>query len=173
MRRTSFAASAGGRLRPFGAAVEPVEPEALARFLPAWHGIGRDQGRGIDRLRDAVAQLQGIALPVEAWETDVLPIRVPGLHAGDAGRADAGGEVVWIGAGRGRVALHPRDDARAAARSLPAAPSMADAGTWSAHPILEALRARGAMFFSDLVAAVGASERVVLAELWSSSGPAP
>ena len=59
-------------------AVEPVEPEALARFLPAWQGIGRDQGRGIDRLRDMVAQLQGIALPVEAWETDVLPIRVPG-----------------------------------------------------------------------------------------------
>jgi ATP-dependent Lhr-like helicase len=59
-------------------AVEPVEPEALGRFLPAWQGIGRDQGRGIDRLRDAVAQLQGIALPVEAWESDVLPLRVPG-----------------------------------------------------------------------------------------------
>ncbi len=68
-------------------AVEPVEAEALARFLPAWQGIGRDQGRGIDRLRDVVAQLQGIALPVAAWESDVLPIRVPGYTPGDAGRA--------------------------------------------------------------------------------------
>ena len=93
-------------------AVEPVEAEALARFLPAWQGIGRDQGRGIDRLRDVVAQLQGIALPVEAWETDVLPLRVPGYTPAMLDELTAGGEVVWIGAGRGRVALHPRCDAR-------------------------------------------------------------
>ena len=93
-------------------AVEPVEAEALARFLPAWQGIGRDQGRGIDRLRDVVAQLQGIALPVEAWETDVLPLRVPGYTPAMLDELTAGGEVVWIGAGRGRVAIHPRSDAR-------------------------------------------------------------
>ena len=140
-------------------AVEPVEAEALARFLPAWQGIGRDQGRGIDRLRDVVAQLQGIALPVEAWETDVLPLRVPGYTPAMLDELTAGGEVVWIGAGRGRVALHPRSDAR-----LVGGPGIASEVS---HPILDALRSRGAMFFSDLAAAVEESERETLAELWS------
>src|SRR6185437_5623945 len=45
-------------------AVEPVEADALGRFLPAWQGVGRDAGRGIDRLRDVVAQLQGVPIPV-------------------------------------------------------------------------------------------------------------
>ena len=121
-------------------AVEPVEAEALARFLPAWQGIGRDQGRGIDRLRDVVAQLQGIALPVEAWETDVLPLRVPGYTPAMLDELTAGGEVVWIGAGRGRVAIHPRSDAR-----LVGGPGIASEVS---HPILDALRSRGAMFFS-------------------------
>ena len=116
-------------------AVEPVEAEALARFLPAWQGIGRDQGRGIDRLRDVVAQLQGIALPVEAWETDVLPIRVPGYTPAMLDELTAGGEVVWIGAGRGRVALHPRSDAR-----LVGGPGIASEVS---HPILDALRSSG------------------------------
>ena len=149
-------------------AVEPVEPEALARFLPAWQGIGRDQGRGIDRLRDTVAQLQGIALPVEAWETDVLPIRVPGYTPAMLDELTAGGEVVWIGAGRGRVAIHPRGDARLVGSDPASEPlRSADGGTEVSHPILDALRTRGAMFFSDLAAAAGASERETLAELWS------
>ena len=140
-------------------AVEPVEPEALARFLPSWQGIGRDHGRPIDRLRDTVTQLQGIALPVEAWESDILPLRVPGYTPALMDELTAGGEVVWIGAGRGRVAVHPRSDAR-----LLGGPGMASEVS---HPILDALRTRGAMFFSDVVAAVGLSERETLAELWS------
>ncbi len=39
--------------------VEPVETSVLGRFLPAWHGIGRDLGRGQTRLREVVAQLEG------------------------------------------------------------------------------------------------------------------
>ena len=31
------------------------------RFLPAWHGIGRDLGRGPDRVREVVSQLGGVA----------------------------------------------------------------------------------------------------------------
>src|SRR5262249_4653012 len=56
--------------------VEPVAAEALGRFLPAWHGIGRDQ-RGQERLREAVGQLQGVALPVASIETDILRARIP------------------------------------------------------------------------------------------------
>ena len=138
-------------------AVEPVEVEALARFLPAWQGVGRDSGRGLDRLRDVVAQLQGIALPVSAWETDVLPVRVPGYRPDMLDELCAGGELVWIGAGAGRAALYLRGEA--ALLHTPGEPSE--------HPIAAALRARGPLFFADLVAAVGEPDRTVLAELWA------
>ena len=94
-----------------------LEADALARFVPAWQGVGRDAGRGLDRLRDVVAQLQGVALPVTAWEADVLPLRVPRYRPDMLDELCAGGELVWVGAGAlgrgsGRVALYFREDAR-------------------------------------------------------------
>ena len=56
--------------------VEPVEPAALARFLPSWHGIDRRAS-----LREALVPLQALALPVGLWESELLPRRVPGLPA--------------------------------------------------------------------------------------------
>jgi len=53
--------------------IEPVEPAALARFLPAWQGIDRRS-----TLREALVPLQGVSLPVGLWESDVLLRRVPG-----------------------------------------------------------------------------------------------
>ena len=44
-------------------AVEPVEADALARFLPAWQGVERDAGRGLDRLRDARRPAAGRRAP--------------------------------------------------------------------------------------------------------------
>ena len=41
--------------------VEPVEPEAYARFIQAWHGIPGER-RGLDSLVEALAQLQGAAV---------------------------------------------------------------------------------------------------------------
>src|SRR3990170_3930195 len=43
--------------------VEPVEPAALARFLPAWQGVDRRAS-----LREALVPLQGVTLPVSLWE---------------------------------------------------------------------------------------------------------
>ena len=40
--------------------VEPVEPEALARFLPAWHGIPAER-RGVDAVVEALGLLAGRA----------------------------------------------------------------------------------------------------------------
>src|SRR5439155_18259699 len=54
---------------------EPVGTEVLARFLPAWHGIGSEAG-SIDRLPDCVVALQGLALPASVIEGGVL--RPPG-----------------------------------------------------------------------------------------------
>ena len=48
--------------------IEPVPPQTLGRFLPAWQGIGA-RGRGIDALMRAVEQLAGVPLPASALET--------------------------------------------------------------------------------------------------------
>ena len=81
--------------------VEPVDPRALARFLPAWQGVDRHPatGAGVDRLREVLVPLQGLALPAEVWERDVLPRRVGAYSPSWIDQLCAAGEIVWIGAG--------------------------------------------------------------------------
>ena len=97
--------------------VEPVDPRALARFLPAWQGVDRHPatGAGVDRLREVLVPLQGLALPAEVWERDVLPRRAGAYSPAWIDQLCASGELVWIGAGAlgrssGRVALYFRED---------------------------------------------------------------
>jgi ATP-dependent helicase Lhr and Lhr-like helicase len=136
--------------------VEPAEQAALARFLPAWHGIDRRA-----TLREALVPLQGVALPVSLWESDVLPRRVPGYRAEQLDALCAGGEVVWIGAGLDRVAVFFREDAAVlgAPAGLPAADSH------EAEAVRSAL-ARGAMFWGELLAATGLESAEALPALW-------
>ena len=77
--------------------VEAAEQATLGRFLPSWHGIGRRA-----TLREALVPLQGLALPVALWESDVLPRRVPAYRPEQLDALCASGEVVWAGAGRPR-----------------------------------------------------------------------
>src|SRR5581483_937408 len=86
--------------------VEPAEQAALGRFLPSWHGIDRRAS-----LREALIPLQGLALPVSLWESELLPRRVPGYRPEQLDQLCASGEVVWVGAGLDRVALYFREDA--------------------------------------------------------------
>ena len=99
--------------------VEAVEQKQLARFLPAWQGVDAAPpgGAGIDRLREVLVPLQGLALTPETWERDVLPRRLGAWSPTWLDQLCAGGEIVWIGAGAlgrtsGRVALYFREDAR-------------------------------------------------------------
>src|SRR6202035_2645956 len=86
----------------------PVEPAALARFLPSWHGIDRRA-----TLREALVPLQALALPVGLWESELLPRRVPNYRPEQLDSLCASGEVVWVGAGLDRVAVYFREDAAA------------------------------------------------------------
>ncbi len=97
--------------------VEAVDQRALARFMPAWQNVDRHpaSGAGIDRLRDALVPLQGLALPAEVWEREVLPRRVGAYSPSWIDQLCAAGELVWLGAGAlgrhsGRVALYFRED---------------------------------------------------------------
>jgi ATP-dependent Lhr-like helicase len=95
--------------------VEPVQGDALARFLPAWQGVGSSR-RGPDGLVEALGVLQGAAVPASVLEPDVLAARVPGYRPADLDALMTAGEVAWIGAGAlgtgdGRVRLVFRDQA--------------------------------------------------------------
>jgi ATP-dependent Lhr-like helicase len=108
LRRSSLA-----RLR---AEVEPVEPAALGRFLPSWHGIGRKSRSAptADDVLSAVEQLAGAPIPASALESLVLPARLPGYSPALLDELTAAGEVTWCGTGAlaggdGWIALAPAD----------------------------------------------------------------
>ncbi|HYM46337.1 MAG TPA: DEAD/DEAH box helicase [Solirubrobacteraceae bacterium] len=155
--------------------IEPAAQSALAGFMGAWHGVDRHtgQGAGVERLREALVGLQGLPLPVEVWERDVLPRRVGAYSPAWLDSLCAAGELVWVGAGpvggrSGRVALYFREDApllgppaagRASSSDRPPAPSdracapadlRSDAG--STHEPLRARLRAGPCFFADLLA---------------------
>src|SRR5919201_1350912 len=88
--------------------VEPAEQAAFGRFLPSWQGVDRRAS-----LREALVPLQGLALPVSLWESEVLPRRVPNYAPADLDQLCASGEVIWVGAGLDRVAVYFREDAPA------------------------------------------------------------
>ncbi|MGK2928297.1 MAG: Lhr family helicase [Acidimicrobiales bacterium] len=150
--------------------VEPVEGDALGRFLTEWHHIG-SQRKGLDALIDVVAQLQGAPIPASVLETDVLPARLGAYSPSDLDQLCTAGEVVWVGSGSlgardGRVRLLFRDAAGLLVPTLDEAPD------GPVHAALrEHLAERGASFWSDLVGAAQAAgtdydDTTVLAALW-------
>jgi ATP-dependent Lhr-like helicase len=145
--------------------VEPVPVEVLARFLPTWHGIGAESS-GLDRLSDAVFQLQGLALPASVLERDVLSARVRDYRPRLLDELVSMGEVVWVGRGSlgaqdGRVALYLRGDA---ARLL-AEPAEAAEGELQAR-LREQLAWRPSFFAELYTAAGGGDTDSVLDALW-------
>jgi ATP-dependent Lhr-like helicase len=152
--------------------VEPVEQDALARFLPAWHDIQPLTGgsrRGLDALVETLGVLQGAALVASSLETDVLPARLSPYRSTDLDELCTSGEVVWVGAGAigagdGRVRLFFSDQMPllASAFEHPEPPS---------GDIHQAIRTQlqqgGASFWGQLRAATpGATEAELLAALW-------
>ncbi|GII33223.1 ATP-dependent helicase [Planotetraspora mira] len=172
--------------------VEPVPPEALAAFLPAWHGIaparastadlpqGRGwsettdrapsrpgPGRSMDALVSAIERLQGAAVPASALETLILPGRVPGYSPALLDELTASGEVVWAGQGSlpggdGWVALYFADTAPLLI------PAPGEITMTPLHEqVLEILSGGGALFFREL------SNRVASAGIVSARDTRP
>jgi ATP-dependent Lhr-like helicase len=159
LRRRSLAA--------FRKEIEPVPAEALARFIPAWHGVGRAQG-GIDTLLRAISSLQGAVVPASALERQVLGARVPNTDVGPLlDQLTASGEVVWAGAGAlgsddGWVTLCLADEATALLPD-PQPGDLSETG----RAVLDALSSRGAMFFRQIVEAIGSlDDGDVLRAIW-------
>jgi ATP-dependent Lhr-like helicase len=135
--------------------IEAADQRALAAFLPSWQGVDRHPsgGAGVDRLREALVPLQGLALPADVWERDVLPRRCGAYSPTWLDQLCASGEVVWVGAGAlgrnsGRVALYFRDDVEA----IGPPPNKSERPDTPEHELLRERLAQGPCFFTDLLA---------------------
>ncbi|MCB9594081.1 MAG: DEAD/DEAH box helicase [Sandaracinaceae bacterium] len=145
--------------------VEPVDPDALARFAIDWHGVDRPAPAGPDALLAIVERLQGAPIPASSLEAHTLPSRLRGYDRRDLDELCASGEVIWRGMGSlgpkdGRIALYLADHYPLLA--MPAEPvegELADA-------IREHLEDRGAVFYRELVDVVGGFGAEVLEVLW-------
>ncbi len=152
--------------------IAPVEAPALARFLGAWHGLGRKRRRGAEGLEDAIAQLEGCPLPWSTLAGEVLPARVAEFAPEMLDALSASGRVVWVGraalgAADGRVVLLRRESA----------PLLLDPPEPYPDPgplhtvLLDTLEKRGACFATELSRALrsvhpDSSEREFEAALW-------
>ncbi|MGI8879842.1 MAG: ATP-dependent helicase [Jatrophihabitans sp.] len=147
--------------------VEPVSPETLGRFLPAWQGVGVHRSRsGADAVLRVVEQLAGVPIPASALESMVLPSRIVGYRPSDLDALTAAGEVLWCGAGSlpgqdGWVALAPAD----AADLLLPVPAETER-TDIQLGLLAALGEDQALFFRTLAERVARPEAEVSEALW-------
>jgi ATP-dependent Lhr-like helicase len=145
--------------------VEPVEPDAYARFLLGWHEVVAPRRRGLDGILAALEQLQGFPLPASVLLDDVLPARVRDFSADDLDLLCARGEVAWqgveaLGPHDGRIVLFLAD------RRALGAPAPRRAEGALAEAIRSVLAARGALFFADILLETRAFAPDVLVALW-------
>ncbi|MES1189954.1 MAG: DEAD/DEAH box helicase [Steroidobacter sp.] len=79
------------------AEIEPVSAATFMRFLLQWQGVIREpRPQGVESLFFIIEQLEGIAIPAAAWESDVLPAR---LHDYDPNWLDSvclSGRAMWM-----------------------------------------------------------------------------
>ncbi|MGH3353085.1 MAG: Lhr family ATP-dependent helicase [Nocardioides sp.] len=154
--------------------VEPVEPAALGRFLPAWQKTSVRKGalRGVDGVLSVVDQLAGCPVPASALESLIMPARVVDYEPAFLDELTSGGEVLWAGHGTlpgtdGWVSLHPADTAEL---TLPPPAEMPPGPL--AEQLLDALKPGGAWFFHQLARTMAAdtdqkpSDADLSAALW-------
>jgi ATP-dependent Lhr-like helicase len=153
--------------------VEPVEPEALGRFLAAWQHIVVPTGsntrglRGVDGVLTVIDQLAGCAVPASALEPLILGSRVRDYEPSYLDELTASGEVIWAGhaalpGADGWVSLHLADQAPL---TLPEPQPFEHAELHQA--VLDALAPGGAWFFRQLSEAVGStSDPALSSALW-------
>jgi ATP-dependent Lhr-like helicase len=142
---------AGARAR-----FEALPVDRLALFLAEWQGLGRG-GSGVAGLKAALEPLLGWAAPAGAWETEILPARLPGYRPEWLDALLAESPLEWTGQADRRIAFALPGD-----RELFA--ERAEAGSADADTVLP--RAPGRFAFEDLVRTSGLASAELSRRLW-------
>jgi ATP-dependent Lhr-like helicase len=152
-------------IRRLRSEIEPVAARDFLNFLFAWHHLTNDTRlHGPDALPVALASLEGFEAPAGAWETEILPARTAKYEPGWLDAQCLAGRVAWarltpspVATRRARTGSPVRTTpvALLERRHIPQWMSLA-ARTNGVHPspraqtVLDALTARGALFFDEL-----------------------
>ena len=161
--RVAGRAAQGDRAgRPARARRVPVRPGRASTAIPR-------AGAGIDRLREVLVPLQGLALPAEVWERDVLPRRTGAysptwldqLCASRRGRVGRRRAARARDGPRGAVLPRGRRGDRAAA-----APGRRAPAELPEHERVRERIAAAPCFFTDLLAELELSPEQVQEALW-------
>ena len=146
--------------------IEPVAARDFLRFLFAWQHVSEETRLvGPDALPAVLSALEGFEAPAKAWETEILPARLKGYQASWLDAQCLAGRTSWArltppapANGRARhatpvgatpIALIERRRTplwMALAPETSAAPM-----SGRARAVLDALSARGALFFDELM----------------------
>ncbi|MEZ4650501.1 MAG: crosslink repair DNA glycosylase YcaQ family protein [Candidatus Eisenbacteria bacterium] len=173
------------------AEIEPVDPSALGRFLPEWHGLARP-ARGLDGLLRVLEQLQGCPLPASDLETEILPARVEDYQPSMLDELCYAGELMWrgiepIGTHDGRIVIYLAEhypylgplDVASNVGSAAGDASTSNSGSTSGDAptggsrhdhLMQSIRAylrdRGAVFFAQMAKDLGGFPQDLADALW-------
>lgn len=76
--------------------IEPVEPRDFMRFLFEWQRVAQDSRmQGSEALPAIIDLLEGYEAPAGAWESDLLPARLPDYSPTWLDQLCTGGKVAW------------------------------------------------------------------------------
>src|SRR4030095_4829462 len=150
------------------AEIQPVSVHDFYRFLFTWQRADQEHRvEGLEGLQSVLEQLDGCELPLAAWESAVLPVRVTDYDPEWLDRLCFSGRVGW---GRLSIPQNPNGRAAAPLRTSPIALYLRENLTdWLAltqaksttelsvtsQAVFEALQSGGALFFSELVRRTG------------------
>jgi ATP-dependent Lhr-like helicase len=168
-----------GRLRR---EIEPVTAAQFHQFLTRWqHVAAGTQLHGADGVLQIVRQLQGFEIPASAWESEILRRRVAEYSPENLDELCLSGEVVWARLSPHAALTDPERHIRPT-RVAPISFFLREDADWlidpafggvqpaslshAAREVYDALSARGASFFTDLVRAAHRLPSEVEDALW-------
>lgn len=144
--------------------IQPVSIADFMRFLFEWHGL-YEKAQGIEALTRVLQQLEGYSMPTQSWQSDILPARIDLFSTSMLETLTLSGRVSWL---RLNVTMH-QDKIKAAPvrltpialiqrnnlpywqalRSMPGETEQNLSGC--AEKVVVLLKAKGALFFMDLL----------------------
>ncbi len=146
--------------------IAPVSMREFVLFLHQWTGLTHSGSTGDQATLESIAEaMQGLPIPIEAWEREIFFPRIAFYAAGQLHQLARDGSIVWSGAGSGKALPFVRGNGAVFCPvenlDAPFSPQ--------AERILASLRNHGASFFSEIRTASGLSLHALnsgLAELF-------
>ena len=146
------------------AEIEPVSTADFMRFLLQWQGVIRSpRPQGVEALSGIIEQLEGVAVPAAAWESDILPARMQDYNPNWLDSVCLSGRASWLrlqayASGAAPVRATPIVLLTRKHLALWQTPEIDDSGLRLSHPaqrIREYLQAHGASFYTDIAHGCG------------------